>query len=90
MIKTITRTNQFKKDYKLALKQKKDISKLEAVLKILITEEKLPDKYKDHQLINYNSCRECHITPDWLIIYKIVDDELFLIRLGSHSELFNK
>lgn len=90
MIKTITRTNQFKKDYKLALKQKKDISKLEIVLKILIAEEKLPEKYKDHMLINYNSFRGCHITPDWLLIYKIVNDELFLIRLGSHSELFNK
>lgn len=90
MIKTITRTNQFKKDYKLALKQKKDISKLEIVLKILIAEEKLPEKHKDHMLIIYNSFRECHITPDWLLIYKIVNDELFLIRLGSHSELFNK
>ncbi len=90
MIKKITRTNQFKKDFKLSKKQGKDISKLELILKLLIEEKSLPDKHKDHQLLNYNSYRECHITPDWLLIYKKVDDELFLIRLGSHLELFNK
>lgn len=90
MIKTITRTTKFKKDFKTAQKQGKDITKLETVLKLLVSEQTLPFQYKDHLLINFESYRECHITPDWLLIYKIVDEELILARLGSHSELFNK
>lgn len=90
MIKTISRTTRFKKDFKTAQKQKKDISKFETVLKLLLQNQSLPDKYKDHQLINFSEFRECHITPDWLLIYKIIDDELILYRLGSHAELFNK
>lgn len=89
MIKTITRMTRFKKDYKLAVKQGKDITKLKNILLLLVNEQELPLKYKDHWLINYDNCRECHIEPDWLLIYKIIDSELFLVRLGSHSELFN-
>lgn len=89
MIKIITRTNRFKKDYKLAIKQGKDISKFKELLLLIVNEQTIPIKYKDHSLINYNNCRECHIEPDWLLIYKIIKDELFLVRLGSHSELFS-
>lgn len=55
----------------------------------------MDSKYRDHQLINdrrYKGCRECHIEPDWLLVYKYNNDELilFLVETGSHSELFNK
>lgn len=90
MIKKITRTNQFKKDFKLAKRQGQKISDLLVVLDYLVNSKALPEKYKDHALINYQEYRECHIKPDWLLIYKIIEDELILYRLGSHSELFNK
>lgn len=78
MIKTISRTSRFKKDFKTAQKQKKDIAKFETILKLLISNQSLPDKYKDHQLINFKEFREYHITPDWLLIYKIINEELIL------------
>ncbi len=85
---------KFKKQLKKAIKQGKDINKLIEVLKILANGDKLDLKYKDHTLINnnyYKDCRECHIEPDWLLIYKYNNDELilFMIEIGSHSELFN-
>lgn len=85
--------NQFKKDYKLALKRGLKSSKLEKVLEILIKGEWLPEKYRDHQLIDnkhYRNVRECHIQPDWLLIYQIDNDRLILnlVRTGSHSDLF--
>lgn len=90
MPKQINRTNQFKRDFKLAKKQGKDLSLLLSILELLAEGKPLPEKNKDHLLINFDGCRECHITPDWLLIYKITDDELILVRLDSHSELFNK
>lgn len=83
--------NQFKKDLKLARKQNRDIEKLYAVIEKLADGEKLEERYRDHELTgNYRGCRECHIEPDWLLIYQIVDDVLVLVlnRIGSHSELF--
>lgn len=83
--------NQFKKDLKLARKQNRDIEKLYAVIEKLADGEKLEERYRDHELTgNYRGCRECHIEPDWLLIYQIVDDVLVLVlnRVGSHSELF--
>lgn len=85
-------TTQFKKDLKLAKKQNKDTDKLFAVIEKLANGEPLEGKYRDHDLSgNYKGCHECHIEPDWLLIYEIVDDVLVLMlyRLGSHSELFN-
>ncbi len=70
-----------------------DISLAEKVITALANGEKLPDKYCDHNLTgNFSGCRECHITPDWLLIYKISNDTiyLYLIRTGSHSDLFGK
>lgn len=84
-------TNQFKKDLKLAKAQGRDINKLKEVVAILASGKELPEKYCDHNLTgNYQSCRECHIMPDWLLIYKIYEDELILLlnRIGSHSSLF--
>ena len=84
-------TGQFKKDLKLAQKQGKDVEKLFAVVDKLAIGEPLDEKYRDHTLTgNYKGCRECHIEPDWLLVYEIFDDVLVLLlnRVGSHSELF--
>lgn len=84
-------TNQFKKDIKLAKKQGKDIDKLFSVVDILAAGGTLPPKYRDHELSgNYKGCRECHIEPDWLLIYEIDNGLLILMlnRIGNHSELF--
>ena len=86
-------TSQFKKDLKLAKKQNKDLGKLFEVIDILANGETLDAKYKDHNLTgNYSGTRECHVEPDWLLIYEIRGDILVLMlyRLGSHSELFKK
>ena len=86
-------TTQFKKDLKLLKKQNKDIEKLFAVVELLANGEKLDFKYKDHDLSgNYKGTRECHIEPDWLLVYEYQNDVLVLMlyRLGSHSELFKK
>ena len=84
-------TNQFKKDLKLAKKQNKDLDKLFEVIDILANGGTLDAKYRDHDLTgNYKGTRECHIEPDWLLIYEICGDVLVLMlyRLSSHSELF--
>ena len=84
-------TNQFKKDIKLAQKQGKDIEKLFSVVDILASGEPLPAKFRDHDLTgDYKGCRECHIEPDWLLIYEKDNGLLILMlnRVGSHSELF--
>ena len=84
-------TGQFKKELKLAKKQGKNINKLFKIVDILAQKKVLDIKYKDHGLIsNYKGFRECHIEPDWLLIYKYYDEILVLSlsRLGSHSELF--
>ena len=86
-------TTQFKRDYKLALKRGCDPNSLQQVLTLLIMEEPLPEKYRDHALTNsrnYKGMRECHIEPDWLLVYKVFQETLYikLIRTGSHSDLF--
>lgn len=88
----IERTPTFKKDFKLDQKQGLDLNKLKEIIILLANGEPLPPKNKDHQLKgNYKGHRECHIEPDWLLIYKIQDDMLIstLVRTGSHSKLFN-
>ena len=85
-------TTQFKKDLKLAKKQNKDTDKLFTVIEKLSNGEQLEERYRDHELTgNYKGCHECHIEPDWLLIYEFIDDVLILMlyRVGSHSELFN-
>lgn len=84
-------TNQFKRDLKLAKKQGKDIDKLFDVINTIAEGEKLDEKYRDHNLSgDYAECRECHVEPDWLLVYELVDNVLVLMlyRIGSHSELF--
>lgn len=86
-------SSQFKKDYKLAIKRGCDPQKLEEVIRILCNEIPLPENYKDHPLVNsrdYKGMRECHIEPDWLLVYKVYKDRLILklIRTGTHSDLF--
>ncbi len=87
----IVLTSMFKKDLKLAKKRGYDLSLLSTVIDTLAEGKPLDEKYKDHNLIgNYKGCRECHITPDWLLIYEISDNELilYLTRTGTHSDLF--
>ena len=86
-------TNQFKKDLKLAKKQNKNLDKLFEVIGILANGGTLEAKYRDHDLTgNYKGTRECHVEPDWLLIYEIQNNVLVLMlyRLGTHSELFQK
>lgn len=86
-------TTQFKKDLKLVKKQNKNLHKLYDVIEKLAKGEKLEEKYKDHFLSgNYKGCRECHVEPDWLLVYEVYDDVLVLLmyRTGSHSELLIK
>ncbi|MDR3628163.1 MAG: type II toxin-antitoxin system YafQ family toxin [Ignavibacteriaceae bacterium] len=87
---TVKRTSIFKSDYKKAIKQNKDIEKLKEVIITLCKNEQLDPKYKDHPLSGkFRKYRDCHIEPDWVLIYEINEMELSLIRLGSHSELFD-
>lgn len=84
-------SNQFKKDVKLAKKRGLNLDLLIETIDKLANGEILDVKYKDHQLTgNYSTFRECHIQPDWLLIYKVIDEELFLVvfRTGTHSDLF--
>lgn len=82
-------TNAFKKDLKLSQKRGKNIEKLKEVIYFLVEEKVLPTTYKDHMLIgNYVGRRECHLEPNWLLIYKKEEDFLILERLGTHSDLF--
>ncbi len=84
-------TNQFKKDYRRIKKQNKDLIKLQDVIEKLADGERLEQKYKDHQLSGiWKNHRDCHIEPDWLLIYRTTSKELILERTGSHSELFKK
>ena len=85
-------TAQFRKDYKLAKKRGMNIALLEGVIGILLRGEPLAENHRDHALAgNYAGFRECHIQPDWLLIYRVDNDALILIasRTGSHADLFN-
>ena len=87
----IERTSRFKKDYKLIQKRGYDIRLLQEVVAILAKGEPLPEKYLDHPLKgDYKGCRECHITPDWLLVYEVFESTLtlYLTRTGTHSDLF--
>lgn len=83
-------TKQFKKDYKAAMKRNLNISELDHVIKLLAKGKSLPEKYRDHALTgDWIGFRECHIRPDWLLIYYYIEDQLILTlsRTGSHSDL---
>lgn len=89
---TIKYQAAFKRDYKRIVKRGGyDTRLLEQVIELLAEQKPLPEKFRDHDLTgNYKGCRECHIQPDWLLVYEVNNDELilYLIRTGSHSDLF--
>lgn len=88
---TIKYHTLFKKDFKRIKKRGYDISRLEKIVELLANEVPLPEQFNDHNLSgNYNGFRECHIAPDWLLIYQVNNNELVLVlsRTGSHSDLF--
>ena len=92
-IYTVKPTTQFKKDYKVAMMRGLKISLLEDVIAALAMGESLPEKNKDHALTgNWVGHRECHVLPNWLLVYRIEDDVLVLTltRTGTHSDLFGK
>ena len=93
MNRDIVWTTRFKKDYKLAMKRHLNIDLLDDIIRALSRGETLPEKNKDHELTsNWVGHRECHIQPDWLLIYRIDDDVLVLTlaRTGTHSDLFGE
>lgn len=88
-MRTLARTNHFKRDYKKAKKRGHNVAKLLEIITRLSGGEKLEPRYRDHRLGGeYPDCRECHIEPDWLLIYRLTEEELVLIRTGSHADLF--
>ena len=88
---SIVWTSQFKKDYKSAMKRRRDIGLLDDIVRRLATGEPLPESNRDHALTgDWLGHRECHVAPDWLLIYRIEADLLVLTlsRTGTHSDLF--
>ena len=82
-------TTQFERDLRLQERRGKDLAKLKEVLVALINEEVLAERYRDHPLRgNFKNRRECHVEPDWLLIYKLVGEENIFERTGRHSDLF--
>ena len=88
-MKAIFQTSQFKKDFKRIKKQGKDLRKLKEVVSAIANSEELDERHRDHALSgNWSGSRDCHIEPDWILIYRVDGEFLFLERTGSHSDLF--
>jgi mRNA interferase YafQ len=88
-MKEIQLANRFKKELKLMQKRGKDPRKLIEIMRLLEYEISLPEKLRDHRLQgNFKDCRECHIEPDWLLVYRITNDSVVFERTGTHSDLF--
>jgi len=88
-MKAVFQTSQFKKDFKRIKKRGKDLSKLKEVVSIIAKSEVLKERYRDHSLSGkWSGSRDCHIEPDWILIYRVDVENLFLERTGSHSDLF--
>ncbi len=88
-MKKIIRTNRFEKDVKKMKKRGKSFDNFKKIIITLAKGLTLDPKYKDHKLVgNYMGTRECHIEPDWLLIYEAREEELILVRTGTHSDLF--
>lgn len=80
---------QFERDIKLAVKRGKDMSLLKNIITLLLASKPLPSKNRNHKLKgDFRDCWECHIEPDWLLIYRKTDTEIILVRTGTHSDLF--
>lgn len=85
----VSSTKKFKQGYKGAGKRGKDLTKLEDIINLLAHEQPLPAKNMNHKLTgNYDGCWECHIEPDWLLIYDKTEKEIILLKTGTHSDLF--
>ena len=86
----VERTTQFKRDVKLAEKRGKPMEKLKSIILNLVNQEALPARVRDHALKgNYKGTRECHIEPDWLLIYTLLENVVRLERTGTHADLFD-
>lgn len=89
MALTIRQSTRFRRDVKRLRRQGVDLAQLETVIDTLVAQEPLDERHRDHTLVgNWKGFRECHIQPDWLLIYRIENDELQLARTGSHAALF--
>ena len=87
----IRQSTRFRRDIKRLDRQGADLSKLEPVIRALAAQTPLDERLRDHALTgNWGGYRDCHIQPDWLLLYRVADDELQLARTGSHAELFGK
>ena len=87
--RTVVATTQFKKDLKKVLKQGRKVEKIQTIVNLLQEGSPLDPKHRPHQLTgNWKPKLECHVGPDWLLIYEVTNEEVKLIRTGSHSELF--
>ena len=88
-MKAVFQTSQFKKDFKRIKKRGKDLSQLKEVVITISNSEALEERHRDHALSgNWSGSRDCHIEPDWILIYRVDGEYLFLERTGSHSDLF--
>jgi mRNA interferase YafQ len=88
-MKKVSRSNRFKRDVKKMKKRRKSFDVFKQVIRKLARGEPLDEKFRDHKLKgDYAGTRECHIEPDWLLIYEVYEDELVLILTGTHSDLF--
>jgi len=84
-----SRSNRFKKDLKLMAKRGKNIKKFVEIANLLAMQIPLPERYRDHQLKGeFKNFRECHIEPDWLLIYRFIDSAVVFERTGAHADLF--
>ncbi len=85
----VAATGNFKRDRKRASKRGKDLTKLDTIMRRLAAQDVLDAKHRDHKLVgDYRDHRECHIEPDWLLIYRVSDAEIVFVRTGTHSDLF--
>lgn len=90
-MRSVSQTTQFVRDVKRMRKREKDLEKLKFLITKLVKSEPLAPKYRDHPLIGpWKNCRDCHIEPDWILIYSVTPHSLRLERTGSHSDLFRK
>ena len=90
-MKTIFEASQFRKDLKKTIKRGKDIQKLKEIVRQIANGEMLDARHRDHALTgSRHGSRDCHVEPDWLLIYRKDDDSLYLERSGTHSDLFRK
>lgn len=88
-MRIIERTSRFKRDIERMGKRGRDMRKFKEVLQTLVEGEQLAPQYRDHPLLGqYTGSRECHVEPDWLLVYEATDETVILIRTGSHADLF--